>query len=139
MLESIVVPPGLTLTVRGTTIKARAASYEDGVRDALNFEPAPSKYGKGDAWPDGIYQGLALEIKYADDFARSLRNPSRTVPFPHRVAEEDIAQARKYAKSYSAGVLWVTNDAELSEHYERVFTAIGIANFRYVTIPSRRE
>ena len=140
--QSIEVPIGLTLNARGETINQRANDYAEEARKALSFDPAPAKYKEGESWPDGVREDyntgaqIALEVKYLSTSERGLRDPSRDVSF---INQKDVDQARKYLDEFKGGLLWVTNNAELADKYQRLFKENRLFGFRVVFIPSKGE
>ena len=79
---------------------------------------------------------IALEVKYLSNYERRLRDPRRNLSF---IDQEDVDQARKYIDKFKGGLLWVTNNAELADKYERLFKDNGLSGFRVVFIPSRED
>ena len=138
-MYSIKVPTDVSLVASGRTISERAAAYEDAARNVLGFSPAQPKNKLGDKVPDGIMGDTALEVKYVDDFSVSPRNPDYKIPYPNKLAEDDIAQAKKYDDAFADGVLWVTNSPDLASIYTSTFNAISLTKSRVVVIPSVRK
>ena len=142
LLRSVDVPIGLTLNARGETIIQRANNYAEEARKALAFDPAPPKYKEGESRPDGVREDyntdaqVALEVKYLSISERGLRDPSRDVAF---INQQDVDQARKYLDKFQGGLLWVTNNLELADKYERLFEDNGLSGFRVVFIPSKED
>ncbi len=141
-LQSIEMPIGLTLNARGETIIQRANNYAEEARNALAFNPASPKYEEGESWPDGVRDDdntgaqVALEAKYLGNSEKGLRDPGRNVSF---INQKDVDQARKYLDKFKGGLLWVTNNADLADKYERMFEGNGLSGVRVVFIPSREE
>jgi filamentous hemagglutinin len=77
---------------------------------------------------------VAVEAKFVDDWARSLRNPSSPIGNrPFAVAEQAkmLDQARKYSAAFDE-VIYHSNSPELIAHYTKVFQDAGIKNFRFI-------
>ncbi|MEM9342846.1 MAG: hypothetical protein AAGA87_07355 [Pseudomonadota bacterium] len=80
----------------------------------------------------------AIDAKYVEDWAASLRNPnSPNGQQPWAVAEQDamIAQARDYAAHFPGGAVYHTNSRDLAAHYSQVFRDAGIQNIEFVITP----
>lgn len=79
-------------------------------------------------------RNVAVEAKFVDDWAKSLRNPASLIGNePFAVAEQAkmLEQARKYAAAFDE-VIYHSNSPELIAHYTKVFQAAGITNFRFI-------
>jgi len=86
-------------------------------------------------------QSTAVEAKYVDDWASSLRNPaSPNGSQPWAVAEQQsmINQAAKYSAGFDGGVIYHTNSPELAAYYTQAFNNAGITNFRFVITPATK-
>lgn len=80
----------------------------------------------------------AVEAKFVDDWATSLRNPSSTnggKPWAVKEQQTMINQAAKYSAGFDGGVIYHTNSSQLASHYSQVFNNAGISNFRFVITP----
>jgi filamentous hemagglutinin len=129
----------------------RARSYESGVRSLYGdtssyLERSYSvKIGKkkvngvADAVTQIAGQDVAIEAKYVEDWAKSLRNPQSKYGqriWALREQRKMVAQARKYTGgAYSGGVYYHTNSRELAAHYTRAFNEAGITNFKFFITP----
>jgi filamentous hemagglutinin len=83
----------------------------------------------------------AVEAKYVDDWAKSLRNPaSANGSKPWAVAEQKtmLDQASKYTAGFEGGVVYHTNSAELAAYYTKVFNDGGITNFKFIITPIKK-
>jgi len=77
---------------------------------------------------------VAVEAKFVDNWASSLRNPASPIGNrPFAVAEQAkvLAQARKYSAAFDE-VIYHSNSPELIAHFTKVFKAAGIKNFRFI-------
>jgi hypothetical protein len=77
---------------------------------------------------------VAVEAKFVNDWAKSLRNPASAIGNkPFAVAEQAkmLEQARKYSAAFDE-VIYHSNSAELIAHYTKVFQDAGIPNFRFI-------
>ena len=85
-------------------------------------------------------KSTAIESKFVDDWASSLRNPaSPNGRQPWAVAEQNqmIAQAENYVAGFGGGAIYHTNSTELATHYTKVFNDAGITNFKFVITPTQ--
>lgn len=86
-------------------------------------------------------QRVAIEAKFVDDWASSLRNPaSANGAKPWAVAEQQkmVDQAFKYSAGFDGGVVYHTNSSAFASHYSKVFSDAGITNFKFVITPAKR-
>jgi len=82
-------------------------------------------------------KNTAIEAKYVDDWATSLRNPtSQNGTKPWALAEQQrmLDQAIKYNSAFDQ-VIYHTNSADLATHYGNVFRNAGVTNFEFVITP----
>ncbi|WP_162997797.1 hemagglutinin repeat-containing protein [Rahnella sp. Larv3_ips] len=80
----------------------------------------------------------AIEAKFVDDWASSIRNPeSMSGSKPWAVAEQTkmVDQAKKYSSGFDGGAIYHTNSPELATYYSKVFTNAGVTNFKFVITP----
>lgn len=79
----------------------------------------------------------AVEAKYVDNWATSLRNPaSPEGNRPWAVAEQQkmLDQAVKYSRAFDQ-TIYHTNSVELVNHYTPLFQQAGVSNFGFVVTP----
>ena len=84
---------------------------------------------------DGI--DVAVEAKYVDEWARSIRNPEASVSKYFWAADEQakmVGQARTYSNNFDR-VIYHTNSQELIDYYTRVFADEGIQGIKFVLTP----
>jgi filamentous hemagglutinin len=77
---------------------------------------------------------VAVEAKFVEDWAKSLRNPASPIGSkPFAVAEQAkmLDQAKKYSAAFDE-VIYHSNSPELIAHYTKVFQNAGIKNFRFI-------
>ena len=75
----------------------------------------------------------AIEAKYVDDWATSLRNPASPngqTPWAIKEQQAMIAQARKYSTAFDGDVVYHTNSVELASYYEGMFYHSGQVQVR---------
>lgn len=85
-------------------------------------------------------KNTAIEAKFVDDWATSLRNPSSpNGAKPWALAEQQkmVSQATKYNAAFD-NVIYHTNSVDLASHYSKVFTDSGISNFKFVITPAKK-
>jgi hypothetical protein len=81
----------------------------------------------------------AIEAKYVDDWATSLRNPASEMgdkPWAVTEQQQMIQQAETYSEYFPGGIVYHTNSVDLAVHYTNVFRSSGIRNFRFVITPA---
>jgi hypothetical protein len=79
-------------------------------------------------------RSVAVEAKFVNDWAKSIRNPASPIGnMPFAVAEQAnmLEQARKYSAAFDE-VICHSNSPELIAHYSTVFQGAGILNFRFI-------
>ena len=84
---------------------------------------------------------VAIEAKYVDNWAASLRNPaSPEGGRPWAVAEQQkmIDQAVKYSRGFDQ-VIYHTNSPELANHYSPLFRRAGVNNFEFMITPAKTK
>ena len=77
---------------------------------------------------------VAIEAKWVNDWATSLRNPASAIgKLPWAVKEQATMreQARKYS-AYFDEVIYHTNSQELIDYYQQVFEDAGLDNIRFI-------
>lgn len=90
--------------------------------------------------PDAAASDMVIEIKYTDDFSRSIYNSKLGLPFADREVNDTIEQAMKYANGDPPkNLLYYTNDWSLAEYYTRAFRGIGLSKFRFIIVPATRR
>lgn len=128
----------------------KAQSYESGVRGMYGDTPfAERQYTalvdgqriNGVADEVAVIGGkpTAIEAKFVDDWASSIRNPeSPAGSKPWSVAEQTkmVDQAKKYSSGFDGGAIYHTNSPELASYYSKVFTDAGVTNFKFVITPA---
>lgn len=80
---------------------------------------------------------MAIEAKYVDDWATSLRNPeSKNGTRPWAISEQNkmLNQAMKYSNAFSK-VIYHTNSVDFANYYSNVFKDAGITNFKFIITP----
>jgi filamentous hemagglutinin len=137
--------------VLGSRAIDRAQSYEDAVQGMYSNTPFNQRQyqavvngervsGIADEVTSLNGKLTAVEAKYVDDWAKSIRNPgSSSGSMPWAVAEQQnmVSQAQKYAAGFDGGVVYHTNSTELAAYYSKVFTEAGITNFKFVITPTK--
>ncbi|HDX8592673.1 TPA: hypothetical protein RQN76_003519, partial [Aeromonas dhakensis] len=137
------------IAVSGSRAIDKAQSYESGVRDIYGgVSYADRQYTtivngnrvNGVADNVTIVDGkrTAVEAKFVENWADSIRNPSsNSGSKPWSVAEQAnmVEQAKKYSSGFEGGVIYHTNSPELASQYSRVFTEAGVTNFKFVITP----
>ncbi|MDY7560886.1 hypothetical protein QN366_21915 [Pseudomonas sp. CCC3.2] len=86
-------------------------------------------------------KSTAIEAKFVDDWASSIRNPeSPSGSKPWSVAEQAkmVDQAKKYSSGFDGGAIYHTNSPELASYYSKVFTDAGVTNFKFVITPATK-
>ena len=88
-------------------------------------------------WVDGVADNVvqiggkntAIEAKYVDDWAASLRNPlspNGTKPEQRKM----LNQAQKYNSAFDQ-IIYHTNSVELANYYSDMFKNAGITNWKF--------
>ena len=140
------------VVVSGSRAIDKAQSYESGVRGMYGDTPfAERQYTalvdgqrvKGVADEVAVIGGkpTAIEAKFVDDWASSIRNPeSPAGSKPWSVAEQTkmVDQAKKYSSGFDGGAIYHTNSPELASYYSKVFAEAGITNFKFVITPAAK-
>ncbi|MCX2803319.1 RHS domain-containing protein, partial [Microbulbifer thermotolerans] len=126
-------------------------SYEVGVRGLYGDAPFSQRQYEAlvdGKWVSGVADNVvtiddkstAIEAKFVDDWAKSLRNPgSQNGSKPWALAEQQkmLHQARKYSAAFD-NVVYHTNSVDLATYYSKVFTDSGINNFKFVITPAKK-
>ncbi|MEN0582627.1 MULTISPECIES: hemagglutinin repeat-containing protein [unclassified Kosakonia] len=140
------------VAVSGSRAIDKARSYESGVRGMYGDTPfAERQYTalvdgqrvNGVADEVALIGGkpTAIEAKFVDDWASSIRNPeSPAGSKPWSVAEQKkmVDQAKKYSSGFDGGAIYHTNSPELASYYSKVFTDAGVTNFKFVITPATK-
>nr|WP_223472662.1 MULTISPECIES: hemagglutinin repeat-containing protein [unclassified Pseudomonas] len=140
------------VAVSGSRAIDKAQSYESGVRGMYGDTAfAERKYTaivdgqrvNGVADEVAVIGGkpTAIEAKFVDDWASSIRNPESLAGLkPWSVAEQTkmVDQAKKYSSAFDGGVIYHTNSRELASYYSKVFTGAGVTNFKFVITPATK-
>ncbi|MEA9997429.1 hypothetical protein QN382_23300, partial [Pseudomonas sp. 10B1] len=140
------------VVVSGSRAIDKAQSYESGVRGMYGDTPfAERQYTalvdgqrvNGVADEVAVIGGkpTAIEAKFVDDWASSIRNPeSPAGSKPWSVAEQTkmVDQAKKYSSGFDGGAIYHTNSPELASYYSKVFTDAGVTNFKFVITPATK-
>ena len=82
-------------------------------------------------------KNTAIEAKYVDDWAASLRNPlslNGTKPWALAEQRKMLNQAQKYNSAFNQ-IIYHTNSVELANYYSDMFKNAGITNFEFVITP----
>uniref|UniRef100_UPI0035644A92 RHS repeat domain-containing protein n=2 Tax=Bacteroides ovatus TaxID=28116 RepID=UPI0035644A92 len=82
-------------------------------------------------------KSVAIEAKYVEDWAKSIRNPNSPIGNkPFAVAEQQnmIEQAKDYSAAFDE-VIYHTNSPELKEYYTRIFKSSGLDNVTIILTP----
>jgi hypothetical protein len=136
-----------SVTVSGSRAIDLGKSYEAGVQGMYNG--TPYKYstlvngqevnGIADTVTSVAGKQTAVEAKFVEDWATSLRNPASPVGnTPWAISEQQamVNQATKYSSYFDGGVIYHTNSTELAAYYSQVFKDAGITNFKFVITPA---
>ncbi len=135
--------------VRGSRPIDLAKKYEADVRSLYGEMPFQQRTYEAfinGRWVAGVADNVAMlngrntaiEAKYVDDWANSLRNPaSPEGSRPWAVVERQkmIDQAVKYNGAFEQ-TIYHTNSVELANHYAPLFEKAGATNFKFVITPS---
>jgi len=145
--------PVTTAPVNVTGVRAidAAQSYEVGVRGM--YGPTSFQQRKFTAIVNGQQvngiadtvttvagRDIAVEAKFVDDWASSLRNPNSPEGGQSWALVEQqkmIDQAAKYTAAFDGGVVYHTNSIDLARYYTGRFNDAGISNFRFVITPTK--
>ncbi|WP_411907002.1 hemagglutinin repeat-containing protein [Rhizobium mayense] len=139
------------VSILGNRAIDRAQSYEDAVQGMYGNTPfgqreytaiVNGERVRGVADDVTSFNGklTAVEAKYVDDWATSIRNPgSGSGSMPWAVAEQQnmLSQAQKYSAGFPGGVIYHTNSPELAGYYTKIFTDAGVTNFKFVITPTK--
>lgn len=139
------------VTVSGSRAIDLGKTYEVGVRNLYGDVPFGQRQYEalvGGKWVDGVADNVvqiggnntAIEAKFVDDWATSLRNPaSPQGAKPWAVGEQSkmVDQAMKYNAAFDQ-VIYHTNSIDLANYYSRAFGQAGANNFRFVITPAVR-
>lgn len=97
--------------------------------------------GVADAVAEINGQNTAIEAKFVDNWATSLRNPNSPIgqtPFAIQEQQTVVNQAANYSSAFEGGVIYHTNSVEFANYYSSAFTKAGITNFKFVITPAIR-
>jgi hypothetical protein len=155
--QTVAAESGAFATTEGVAVSgSRAidlgASYETGIQGLypgtsleaqrftaiVNGEPVS---GVADAVAEINGQNTAIEAKFVDNWATSLRNPNSPIgqtPFAIQEQQEVVNQAANYSAAFEGGVVYHTNSVEFANYYSNAFTNAGITNFKFVITPAIR-
>lgn len=166
-LTEMVLQPGLSLpvsnstrltfattnpvSVSGSRAIDRGRTYEVGVRNLYGEVPFSQRQFEAlvdGKWVSGVADNIvtiggkstAIEAKFVDDWATSIRNPaSDNGGRSWALAEQRnmLSQARNYSAAFDK-IIYHTNSADLARYYSRVFTDANIDNFKFVITPATR-
>jgi hypothetical protein len=139
------------VSVTGARSIDKAQSYETGVREIYGGASlsdrsftviVDGRRVNGIADDVTVINGrtTAVDAKFTDDWATSIRNPnSPNGNQPWAVAEQQkmVDQARNYSEAFDGGAIYHTNNQALAQHYTKVFNDAGISNFEFVVTPTR--
>ncbi|GEM_PF-2250901 len=141
------------VAVSGGRAIDRAASYETGVRNLYGDLPISQRRfevvdldgtevsGIADSIISIDGELIAVDAKYVDDWATSLRNPGSEVggePWARNEQMTMIQQAKAYVLNFPSGVVYHTNSVDLAAYYTNVFRKSGLRNFRFVITPATK-
>ena len=141
-----------SVAVSGGRAIDRAASYETGVRNLYGDLPIAERRFKivvdgrtvsivVDSTTSLNRKLTAVEAKYVDDWATSLRNPASQIggePWAVNEQQGMIQQAQAYSLYFPGGIIYHTNSVELAAYYTSVFRNDGLRNFRFFITPATR-
>ena len=75
-------------------------------------------------------KNTAIEAKYVEDWAKSLRNPTSKIgnkSFAVKEQAKVLEQAKKYSNAFDQAI-YHTNSKEFAEHYGKIFKDAGLDN-----------
>ena len=143
------LPKTAGVTVTGSRAIDKAQTYEEGVRKL--YGSVPFKQRQYEAIVDGkLVSGVAdnvavvagkntaIEAKFVDDWATSIRNPASPAgarPWAKAEQANMVEQAKKYSAAFDQ-VIFHTNSPELAAQYTKMFQDAGVANFKFVITPA---
>ena len=142
-----------SVEISGSGARALGNSYEGAVRDMYNnasyaqrtytaFVNGNLESGVADDVTIINGQSTAVEAKYVDNWATSLRNPDSPIGSASFALDEQqamIDQAAKYSAGFPGGVIYHTNSLDLANYYTQAFQNADIANFRFVITPATKH
>jgi hypothetical protein len=82
-------------------------------------------------------KNVAIEAKFCDDWAVSLRNPDSPIgklEFAVKEQQEMLAQAKKYSAAFPK-VVYHSNSQGLIAYYSKLFLDAGLTNIEFVLTP----
>ncbi|VVE74930.1 tRNA nuclease CdiA-2 [Pandoraea anapnoica] len=137
------------VSVSGNRAIDKSQSYEKGVRqlyDNATFQERQFTTIVDGVRVNGVADDVAkingrftaVEAKFADDWASSIRNPESPIGGTSWAKAEQqrmLAQAKSYASAFEGGVVYHTNSVELANYYTKVFVEGGVKNFKFVITP----
>ena len=133
-------PEGVTLDPDGGNATKRGSSYEESIVDHFDLDKPDETWDKRRLEPDATASDVAIEVKYTDDFSRSIYNPERGLSFVDREVDATIERAMKYVNgSPPKSLVYYTNDWSLAEYYTRAFRGVGLSNLRFIIVPATRR
>lgn len=137
------------VVVSGKRAIDKAQSYESGIRDMYgDLSYSDRQYttiingqrvnGVADNVTVINGQRTAVEAKFVENWGDSLRNtasPAGSQPWSVTEQAKMVEQAKKYSSGFEGGVIYHTNSQELAGYYSRVFSDVGVTNFKFVITP----
>ena len=75
----------------------------------------------------------AIEAKYVDSWAKSIRNPESSIgkaSFAIKEQQTVLSQAKKYSAAFDE-VIYHTNSADFAAHYNTIFKNAGLENITF--------
>ncbi len=133
-------PKGVTLEPDGGNATKRGSSYEEFLVEHFDLDKPDETWEIRGLKPDATASDVAIEVKYTDDFSRSIYNPERGLSFVDREVNATIEQAMKYANGNPPkNLVYYTNDWSLAEYHTRAFRGVGLSNFRFIIVSATRR
>ena len=133
-------PSEISIEVQGSTAAERGDSYEKDIISQFRLDQPDETWSKRGLKPDAVAADTAVEIKYTDDFPRSMYNGYRMLPFLDKEIDASIEQALNYADGYPPkALIYYTNEWVLAEYYTHAFRAVGLSKFRFIIVPATRK
>jgi hypothetical protein len=139
-----------TVSVSGRRAIDLGKVYEAGVRDLYGNVPFGQRQYEAlvnGTWVNGIADNVvqiggkntAIEAKFVEDWATSLRNPASpngAKPWALIEQQKMLDQAAKYNAAFDQ-VIYHTNSIDLATHYSNAFKNAGITNFKFMITPTK--
>jgi filamentous hemagglutinin len=113
--------------------------YPETTDEALRFGEG-GKYS-ADAVATVFGKRTAIDAKYVNDWATSIRNPdSKIGAMDFAIEEQDrmVLQAKRYDEFFEGGSIYHTTGPELASYYYRAFRAAGVTKARFIITPAGR-